>query len=57
MWGDKDVKMKLLRKGVLTRIYAPMVSMILQIFFFLVGKRRGGGGRLHLDLISNQLVP
>ncbi|XP_050283489.1 glycosyltransferase-like KOBITO 1 [Quercus robur] len=25
VWGDKDVKMKLLRKGVLTRIYAPMV--------------------------------
>ena len=47
MWGDKDVKMKLLRKGVLTRIYAPMVSMILQLFF-LVGKIWGG---------SNQLVP
>ncbi|GMY22601.1 glycosyltransferase-like KOBITO 1 [Fagus crenata] len=25
VWGDKDIKMKLLRKGVLTRIYAPMV--------------------------------
>ncbi|KAF3437384.1 hypothetical protein FNV43_RR20137 [Rhamnella rubrinervis] len=24
VWGDKDVKMKLLRKGILTRIYAPM---------------------------------
>jgi hypothetical protein len=42
VWGDKDIKMKLLRKGVLTRIYAPMVSMILLpkiwLFFF------GGGG-------------
>lgn len=26
VWGDKDVKMKLLRKGILTRIYTPMVS-------------------------------
>lgn len=25
MWGDKDVKIKLLRKGILTRIHAPMV--------------------------------
>ncbi|KAH1225486.1 Glycosyltransferase-like KOBITO 1 [Glycine max] len=25
VWGDKDLKMKLLRKGVLTRIYSPMV--------------------------------
>ncbi|KAL5543654.1 hypothetical protein UlMin_007438 [Ulmus minor] len=25
VWGDKDLKMKLLRKGILTRIYAPMV--------------------------------
>ncbi|XP_020240571.1 glycosyltransferase-like KOBITO 1 [Cajanus cajan] len=25
VWGDKDVKMKLLRKGILTRIYTPMV--------------------------------
>ncbi|KAF5469787.1 hypothetical protein F2P56_010347 [Juglans regia] len=24
VWGDKDIKMKLLRKGILTRIYAPM---------------------------------
>ncbi|EXC10459.1 hypothetical protein L484_008626 [Morus notabilis] len=24
VWGDKDLKMKLLRKGILTRIYAPM---------------------------------
>ncbi|KAF7824646.1 glycosyltransferase-like KOBITO 1 [Senna tora] len=24
VWGDKDVKMKLLRKGILTRIYTPM---------------------------------
>ncbi|KAK4786828.1 hypothetical protein SAY86_010661 [Trapa natans] len=24
VWGDKDVKLKLLRKGILTRIYAPM---------------------------------
>ena len=46
MWGDKDVKMKLLRKGVLTRIYAPMVSMILQIFFFWLGKEGGGGGEV-----------
>ncbi|KAJ4711564.1 glycosyltransferase-like KOBITO 1 [Melia azedarach] len=25
VWGDKDLKMKLLRKGILTRIYSPMV--------------------------------
>ncbi|GLT92883.1 hypothetical protein SLE2022_106950 [Rubroshorea leprosula] len=25
VWGDKELKMKLLRKGILTRIYAPMV--------------------------------
>ncbi|XP_057450864.1 glycosyltransferase-like KOBITO 1 [Lotus japonicus] len=25
VWGDKDLKLKLLRKGILTRIYAPMV--------------------------------
>ncbi|CAN6992284.1 unnamed protein product [Brassica rapa subsp. trilocularis] len=25
VWGDKEVKMKLLRKGILTRIYSPMV--------------------------------
>ncbi|KAL1346381.1 hypothetical protein HN51_020056 [Arachis hypogaea] len=25
VWGDKDVKLKLLRKGILTRIYTPMV--------------------------------
>ncbi|ESW21010.1 hypothetical protein PHAVU_005G033300 [Phaseolus vulgaris] len=25
VWGDKDLKIKLLRKGVLTRIYSPMV--------------------------------
>ncbi|RDX77385.1 Glycosyltransferase-like KOBITO 1 [Mucuna pruriens] len=25
VWGDKDLKMKLLRKGVLTRIFSPMV--------------------------------
>ncbi|XP_030493595.1 glycosyltransferase-like KOBITO 1 [Cannabis sativa] len=25
VWDDKDLKMKLLRKGILTRIYAPMV--------------------------------
>ncbi|GAV69401.1 Glyco_tranf_2_4 domain-containing protein [Cephalotus follicularis] len=25
VWGDKDIKLKLLRKGVLSRIYAPMV--------------------------------
>ncbi|XP_059458690.1 glycosyltransferase-like KOBITO 1 [Corylus avellana] len=24
VWGDKDIKMKLLRKGILTRVYAPM---------------------------------
>ncbi|CAI0560308.1 unnamed protein product [Linum tenue] len=24
VWGDKDLKLKLLRKGILTRIYAPM---------------------------------
>ncbi|KAI4323487.1 hypothetical protein L6164_023086 [Bauhinia variegata] len=24
VWGDKDIRMKLLRKGILTRIYAPM---------------------------------
>ncbi|KAJ4711563.1 Glycosyltransferase-like KOBITO 1 [Melia azedarach] len=24
VWGDKDLKMKLLRKGILTRIYSPM---------------------------------
>ncbi|KAI4384641.1 hypothetical protein MLD38_002763 [Melastoma candidum] len=24
VWGDKDVKLKLVRKGILTRIYAPM---------------------------------
>ncbi|KAL3732620.1 hypothetical protein ACJRO7_029289 [Eucalyptus globulus] len=24
VWGDKDIKIKLLRKGILTRIYAPM---------------------------------
>lgn len=27
VWTDKDVKLKLLRKGILTRIYAPMVSI------------------------------
>ncbi|KAK3223831.1 hypothetical protein Dsin_010856 [Dipteronia sinensis] len=26
VWGDKDIKMKLLRKGILTRIYSPMVD-------------------------------
>lgn len=26
VWGDKDLKLRLLRKGVLTRIYSPMVS-------------------------------
>ncbi|WCJ39004.1 Glycosyltransferase-like KOBITO 1 [Euphorbia peplus] len=25
VWGDKDLKLKLLRKGILTRIYSPMV--------------------------------
>ncbi|KAK2631247.1 hypothetical protein EUGRSUZ_L03186 [Eucalyptus grandis] len=25
VWGDKDIKIKLLRKGILTRIYAPML--------------------------------
>ncbi|XP_010556255.1 PREDICTED: glycosyltransferase-like KOBITO 1 [Tarenaya hassleriana] len=25
VWGDKELKLKLLRKGILTRIYAPMV--------------------------------
>ncbi|XP_010557838.1 PREDICTED: glycosyltransferase-like KOBITO 1 [Tarenaya hassleriana] len=25
VWGDKEMKLKLLRKGILTRIYAPMV--------------------------------
>ncbi|XVF40828.1 hypothetical protein PTKIN_Ptkin01aG0147700 [Pterospermum kingtungense] len=25
VWGDKDLRLKLLRKGILTRIYAPMV--------------------------------
>ncbi|CAL9004324.1 unnamed protein product, partial [Prunus brigantina] len=25
VWDDKDIKLKLLRKGILTRIYAPMV--------------------------------
>ncbi|KAJ7982281.1 glycosyltransferase-like KOBITO 1 [Quillaja saponaria] len=25
VWGDKDIKVKLLRKGILTRIYPPMV--------------------------------
>ncbi|TKY49648.1 Glycosyltransferase KOBITO 1 [Spatholobus suberectus] len=25
VWGDKDLRMKLLRKGILTRIYTPMV--------------------------------
>ena len=28
VWTDKALNMKLLRKGILTRIYAPMVSMI-----------------------------
>lgn len=36
VWGDKDLKMKLLRKGILTRIYAPMVSMITKIFSYPV---------------------
>ena len=26
MWGDNELKIKLLRKGILTRIYAPTVS-------------------------------
>lgn len=26
VWGDKDLKIKLLRKGILTRIYSPTVS-------------------------------
>ena len=28
VWGDKTLNLKLLRKGILTRIYAPMVSVI-----------------------------
>lgn len=31
VWDDKDIKLKLLRKGILTRIYAPMVSMFINI--------------------------
>lgn len=27
VWGDKALNLKLLRKGILTRIYAPMVSV------------------------------
>lgn len=31
MWGDQDVKLKLLRKGILTRINAPMVRTIFDV--------------------------
>lgn len=31
VWGDKDLRLKLLRKGILTRIYAPMVRMAIGI--------------------------
>lgn len=31
VWTDKDTNLKLLRKGVLTRIYAPMVNLDLKI--------------------------
>lgn len=33
MWGDKEVKTKLLRKGILTRIYSPMVSIYSAIHY------------------------
>lgn len=29
VWGDKDLKLKLLRKGILTRIYSPMVRKVM----------------------------
>lgn len=31
VWGDKDVKIKLLRKGILTRINAPMVRVLFNV--------------------------
>lgn len=34
VWTDKDTNLKLLRKGVLTRIYAPMVSSNLNLVIF-----------------------
>lgn len=31
MWGDKDVKIKLLKKGILTRINAPKVRILFDV--------------------------
>ena len=32
VWGEKDLRLKLLRKGILTRIYAPMVRTVIGNF-------------------------
>ena len=32
IWGEKDLRLKLLKKGILTRIYAPMVRIVISIF-------------------------
>jgi len=29
VWGDEELKLKLLQRGILTRIYAPMVSTVI----------------------------